>query len=163
MSLTINTNCGPLKIELFTEDAPESCFNFLAHAASGVYDGTIFHKSIPGFVLQGGDPTNTGKGGEAWCGGRLPSEPSAVRLKHDRRGIVSLARVESKERSVGSQFFITYDRQPSLDGIYPVIGTLIDGFDTLKTIEHMKVTGDKFRPSEDILIQSIHIHANPLA
>jgi peptidyl-prolyl cis-trans isomerase-like 3 len=163
MSVTIVTNKGPLKIELFVEKAPESCFNFLALAASGSYQRTLFHKSMRGFIVQGGDPTGTGKGGTSWKGELIDSEESALKLHHDRRGIVSLACIPGKPQSVGSQFFITYARQPSLDGIYPVIGRVIDGLDTLKKIEDIEVSEKRSRPVEDVVIESIHIHANPLA
>ncbi len=163
MSATLYTNHGNIKIELFCEESPESVKNFLALCASGTYDGLVFHRSVPGFILQGGDPTGTGKGGTAWNGEMMENEASALQLKHDRRGIVSLANTPGKSHSVGSQFFITYARQPSLNGHYPVIGRVIDGLDTFKTIEDVPVSEKKFRPTSDVVIESIHIHANPLA
>jgi peptidyl-prolyl cis-trans isomerase-like 3 len=163
MSVTIRTTRGNLKVELFCEETPESCRNFLAIAAAGTYSGTLFHKSIPGFIVQGGDPSGTGKGGECWKGGKMECESTALKLKHDRRGVVSLACVPGKAETVGSQFFITYGKQTSLDGQYPVIGRVIDGLDTLKEIESVEVSESKYRPFEDIIIESIHIHANPLA
>jgi peptidyl-prolyl cis-trans isomerase-like 3 len=163
MSVSLHTNRGVIKLELFCEESPESCRNFLALAASGTYNNTLFHRSIPGFIVQGGDPTGTGKGGKAWNGEMMDNETSALQLKHDRRGIVSLANTPGKPNSVGSQFFITYARLPSLNGQYPVIGRVIDGLDTLKHIEDTPVTVKKNTPVEDIVIASIHIHANPLA
>jgi len=163
MSVTLHTNLGEIKVELYCEECPRSCENFLALCASGLYDKTVFHRSVAGFILQGGDPTGTGKGGECWKGETMDNEESAMKLKHDRRGVVSLANTPGKANSVGSQFFITYARQPSLDGQYPVIGRVIDGLDTLKSIEDVAVSGKKFKPETDIRIESIHIHANPLA
>jgi len=163
MSVTLHTNHGELKIELFCEESPLSVKNFLALCASGTYDGVMFHRSVPGFILQGGDPTGTGKGGYAWTGEMIDNEESALQLKHDRRGIVSLANTPGKPNTVGSQFFITYARQPSLNGQYPVIGRVIDGLDTLKVIEDIPVSEKKFKPTTDIIIESIHIHANPIA
>ena len=163
MSISLKTNLGTIKIELFCEDSPLSCKNFLAIAASGGYNGTLFHRSIPGFIIQGGDPTGTGKGGVSWTGEMMDNEPAALKLKHDRRGIVSLANTPGKPNSVGSQFFITYARQPSLNGEYPVIGRVIDGMDVLKAMEDIPVSEKKNRPLEDIIIESVHIHANPLA
>jgi peptidyl-prolyl cis-trans isomerase-like 3 len=93
----------------------------------------------------------------------MENEESALKLKHDCRGIVSLANTPGKPCTVGSQFFITYARQPTLDGQYPVIGRVIDGLDTLKAIEDVPVEGKKYRPSTDVIIKSVHIHANPLA
>ena len=163
MSVTLHTNKGDIKIELLCEECPLSVTNFLALCASGTYDGVLFHRSVPGFILQGGDPTGTGKGGQSWKGGLMESEESALQLKHDHRGIVSLANTPGKPNSVGSQFFITYGRQPSLNGQYPVIGRVIDGLDTLKIIEDIPTSEKKFRPLTDVVIESIHIHANPLA
>jgi peptidyl-prolyl cis-trans isomerase-like 3 len=163
MSVSLKTNHGTIKIELFCEKAPESSKNFLALAASGGYDNTVFHRSIKGFIVQGGDPSGTGKGGVAWTGEMLESEPSALRLKHSKRGTVSLAITPGKAKSVGSQFFITYDCQPSLDGQYPVIGHVIDGLETLNCIEEEAVSEKRCRPLNDVVIESIHIHANPLA
>ena len=163
MSVSLHTNYGVMKVELYCEEAPESCRNFLALAAAGVYNNTQFHKSISGFIVQGGDPTGTGKGGHSWTGSMVDSEHAALALKHDRRGIVSLANTPGKPCSVGSQFFITYSRQPSLNGEYPVIGRLIDGLDTLKAIEDVAASEKKCRPVQDIVIESVHIHANPLA
>ena len=163
MSVSLRTNRGIIKVELFCEESPESCRNFLALAASGTYDNTLFHRSIPGFIVQGGDPTGTGKGGKSWNGDMMDNEAPALQLKHDRRGVVSLANTPGKPHSVGSQFFITYARLPSLNGQYPVIGRVIDGLDTLKEIEDTPVSEKKNRPVVDIVIESIHIHANPLA
>ena len=163
MSVSLHTNHGDLKIELFCEDAPESCKNFLALAASGIYDNTVFHRSIKGFIVQGGDPTGTGKGGKAWTGEMMDNEASALKLLHDRRGIVSLANTPGKPNSVGSQFFITYARHPSLNGEYPVIGRVIDGMDALRSIEDVPVSEKKKRPLQDVVLESVHIHANPIA
>ncbi len=163
MSVTLHLNQGDMKLELYCEECPESCRNFLALCAAGSYNGTVFHRSVPGFILQGGDPTGTGKGGNCWKGEMMANEESALKLIHDRRGTVSLANTPGKPNTVGSQFFITYARQPTLDGQYPVIGRVIDGLDTLKLIEDIPVEGKKYRPSKDIVIESVHIHANPLA
>jgi peptidyl-prolyl cis-trans isomerase-like 3 len=163
MAVSLHTTRGVIKVELFCEDAPESCKNFLALAAAGLYNNTLFHRSIPGFILQGGDPTGTGKGGTSWTGDMMDNESSALQLKHDRRGVVSLANTPGKPSSVGSQFFITYARHPSLNGEYPVIGRVIDGLDVLKEIEDIPVSEKKSRPMEDVVIERIHIHANPLA
>jgi len=90
MALTLHTSLGDLKIELFIHEAPKACANFLALAAAGKYDETPFHRNIKGFMIQGGDPTGTGKGGDSVWGGPFADEfhPS---LRHSRRGIVSMA------------------------------------------------------------------------
>eukprot|EP00919_Chromeraceae_sp_WS-2016_P076013 GHVR01179755.1.p1 GENE.GHVR01179755.1~~GHVR01179755.1.p1 ORF type:complete len:167 (+),score=29.71 GHVR01179755.1:243-743(+) len=160
MSVTVKTNLGDLKVELFCQQTPKTCRNFLALCASGYYNGTIFHRNIKGFMVQGGDPTNTGKGGESIYSKYFPDEfvPS---LKHDRRGILSMANM-SKPDTNGSQFFFTYSRQPHLNGVFTVFGRLIDGLDTLDKIEKEPV-GPKDKPKNDIILECAIVHANPFA
>ena len=84
MSVTLHTSCGDLKVELASDVVERSrCFNFLALAASGAYDGTLFHRNIKGFMIQGGDPTGTGKGGESIWGGTFNDECNGE-LRHDQ-------------------------------------------------------------------------------
>merc|ERR1712119_124815 len=104
MSLTIKTNLGVLKVELFCAQAPKTCKNLLALAASGYYDNTTFHRNIKGFMVQGGDPTGTGKGGESVYGKPFNDE-FHQRLRFVRRGLVAMA--NSGPDDNGSQFFIT--------------------------------------------------------
>jgi len=92
MSLTLHTSVGDMKVELECGAAPKLTENFLALAASGAYDGTLFHRNVAGFIVQGGDPTGTGKGGEAVHGGKLADEFGAG-LSHSDRGIVAMVRV----------------------------------------------------------------------
>ncbi|KAL3159109.1 hypothetical protein ABBQ32_011106 [Trebouxia sp. C0010 RCD-2024] len=116
MAVTLNTNLGSLKLELYCEQAPKAAENFLALCASGYYDGTLFHRNIKGFMIQGGDPTGTGKGGKSIFpspNGKFPDEITDT-LKHTKRGIVSMA--NSGPNTNGSQFFITYNKHPHLNG-----------------------------------------------
>jgi peptidyl-prolyl cis-trans isomerase-like 3 len=159
MSATLHTTLGDLKLELACDDVPRLCENWLKHAAMGTYDGVKFHRNIAGFLVQGGDPTGTGKGGEAAEGGKLADEFHPD-LKHDSRGVVAFA--SNGPNTIGSQFYIAYGPQPSLDGVYCVIGRLIDGETVLDAIERAPV-GAKHRPVTDIKIVSITIHANPIA
>lgn len=159
MSVTLHTSLGDLKIELDCACAPRLAENFLALAASGAYDGTVFHRNIPGFLVQGGDPTGTGKGGDSIFGGKLPDEIHPA-LKHDARGVVAAA--NSGPNTNGSQFYIAYSKQASLDGVYSVIGRVIHGWETLEKIERLP-TGKKHRPLEPPVVQSVTIHANPFA
>ncbi|CAJ1457566.1 unnamed protein product [Effrenium voratum] len=159
MSLTIKTNLGPLKVELFCAQTPKTCKNFLALAASGYYDNTNFHRNIKGFMIQGGDPTGTGKGGQSIYGGYFEDEFVST-LKHERRGILSM--VNTGPNTNGSQFFITYARQPHLNGVYTTFGRLIDGLDTLDKMEKEPINA-KNRPMRPIKVESIIIHANPIA
>ncbi|KAL2233987.1 UNVERIFIED_CONTAM: Peptidyl-prolyl cis-trans isomerase CYP18-1 [Sesamum indicum] len=133
--------------------------NFLALCASGYYDGTIFHRNIKGFMIQGGDPTNTGKGGTSIWGKKFNDEIRES-LKHNARGILSMA--NSGPNTNGSQFFITYGKQPHLNGLYTIFGKVIHGFEILDIMEKAQ-TGPGDRPLMEIRINRITIHANPLA
>lgn len=159
MSVTLKTNLGDLKVELACDVVPRTCENFLALCAKGAYDGTAFHRLIPGFMVQGGDPTGTGRGGAAARGGRLADEFSPL-LRHDARGVLAMA--NRGPDTNGSQFYITFDRAPHLNGRYTVFGRVIDGWDTLDAIERSPVD-PKHHPLSPIILQSCIIHANPLA
>ena len=117
MSVTLHTTLGNIKFELYCEEVPRTAANFLALCASGYYDNSIFHRNIRGFMIQGGDPTGTGKGGRSIYddnpNGKFNDEIVDV-LKHSRRGVVSMA--NSGPNTNGSQFFITYKAQPHLNG-----------------------------------------------
>jgi peptidyl-prolyl cis-trans isomerase-like 3 len=159
MSLTLVTSLGEIKVELEAEKVPGLCENFLKLAASGAYNSTTFHRNIRSFIIQGGDPLGTGKGGDSIHGGKMADEFHAD-LKHDRRGVVSFA--NSGPNTIGSQFFITYSRQPTLDGVYSVIGSVIHGMEVLDAMESKPVAG-KNRPVTDIVLNYCIIHANPFA
>jgi peptidyl-prolyl cis-trans isomerase-like 3 len=153
---------GDLKLEVYCEEVPRTAANFLALAASGAYDGTRFHRSIRGFMLQGGDPTGTGKGGRSIYdtpSGKFPDEIVPA-LKHARRGVVSMA--NSGPNTNGSQFFITYKAAPHLDGRYTVFAHAIDGLELLDKVERVPV-GPGDRPTQEIRIERVTIHANPVA
>lgn len=162
MSLTLHTTLGDLKVELFVEQTPRTSENFLALVASDYYNDTTFHRNIRGFMLQGGDPSGTGKGGRsiyATPNGKFPDE-IVPELKHGKRGILSMA--NSGPNTNGSQFFITYKAHAHLNGKYTVFGHVIDHLDTLDRLEKLPVDSND-RPKQEVKINSITIHANPLA
>lgn len=160
MSVTLHTDLGNIKIELYCEHAPKSCENFLALCASGYYDGCIFHRNIKGFMVQTGDPTNTGKGGQSiW--GKFYEDELTEQLKHSKRGILSMA--NKGLNTNGSQFFITYSKQSNLDMKYTIFGHVIDGFDVLDELEKTPVNEKTYKPEFDIKIKSVTIHSNPIA
>eukprot|EP00727_Mastigamoeba_balamuthi_P001127 m51a1_g11010 putative peptidyl-prolyl cis-trans isomerase-like 3 (161) ;mRNA; r:374027-374861 len=159
MSVTLKTSLGDIKVELHCDVVPLSCENFLALCGTGYYDNTVFHRNIKGFIVQGGDPTGTGKGGTSIWGKTFKDEFSP-QLKHDARGVVSMA--NSGPDTNGSQFFITYGKHAHLNGVYTVIGRVIDGWQTLDAMERAPVD-EKDRPTSDIVLKSTVIHANPLA
>lgn len=159
MSVTIHTTHGDLKFELYCELAPKAAKNFLALCAKGYYDNTIFHRNIKGFIIQGGDPSGTGKGGESIYGPYFEDEFDSS-LQHDSKGVVSMA--NSGPNTNASQFFITYSKQNHLNGIYTIFGKVIDGYSTLDKMEREPV-GKNNRPIEEIKILSVTIHSNPIA
>lgn len=120
MSVTLHTDLGPLKIEVYCEATPKTAENFLALCATGYYDGVPFHRNVAGFMVQTGDgELRTGKGGRSIWGGRFEDEIRPA-LRHNARGVVSMA--NSGPASNHSQFFVTYGSHPHLDGRNTVFG-----------------------------------------
>lgn len=162
MAVTLHTTLGDLKLELFCESVPRAAENFLALCASNYYDGTIFHRNIKGFMIQGGDPTGSGRGGKSiypTANGKFEDE-IRENLKFAKRGALAMA--NSGKHTNGSQFFITYSKAPHLNGKYTIMGQLIDGMDTLDKMEKVPV-GAQDRPVQEIRLTRVTIHANPMA
>jgi len=163
MSVTLHTDLGDLKLEVFCESVPKTAENFLALCASGYYDGLAFHRNIPSFMVQTGSPDPKGKGGVSIWGSDFEDEirPS---LRHNTRGIVSMA--NKGPNTNGSQFFICYAPAPHLDGKNTVFGRVIEGAEgeesTLGRLEKVEVD-KKGRPRERVGIKTVTVHANPLA
>lgn len=162
MSLTLHTTLGDLKIEL-SPLTPTLSANFLALAASGAYDGTLFHRVVAGFIAQGGAPAGSGgRGGAAAGGGTLPDE-FAPALRHAGRGTLSMAKRDAARDGNGAQFFIALAPAPHLDGASCVIGAVIGGAAVLDALEAVPVAGKAFRPVADVAVTRVTIHANPFA
>lgn len=124
---------GVISIELYPEIAPISVENFIGLAKDGFYNGTVFHRVIRDFVIQGGDPTGTGTGGPGW---RIKGEFAANGVKNDlkhTRGVLSMARAMDYN-SAGSQFFIMLDTHPHLDGEYAAFGKVTSGMEVVDKI-----------------------------
>ena len=148
-------------MELFCEDAPKTCQNFLALCASNYYDDTIFTRLIKKFIVQGGDPTGTGKGGASiYNNGGMFEDEIREHLKFTNRGILAMANA-GKDMN-GSQFFITFAKAPHIDGKNTIFGKVIDGFTVLDMLEKTKVD-ESMRPLTDVKIEMVTIHANPMA
>lgn len=144
-----------MSAELYPEIAPKTVENFVKLVNEKIYDGLIFHRVIPGFMIQGGDPQGTGMGGPGYSiVGEFSSNGFPNDLKHTR-GVLSMARAMDPN-SAGSQFFIMHQDAPHLDGQYAAFGKLTDGFDTLDKIASTK-TNWQDRPKEEQKIQSIVI------
>ncbi|XP_022920899.1 RING-type E3 ubiquitin-protein ligase PPIL2 [Onthophagus taurus] len=151
------TNLGPLNLELYCDVIPKTCENFLKHCQNGYYNQTKFHRSIRNFMIQGGDPTNTGKGGESIWGKKFEDE-FRPNLSHTGRGVLSMA--NSGPNSNGSQFFITYRSCKHLDNKHTIFGKVVGGMETLSEMERIEVD-NKDRPIEDIVLLQAQVFVNP--
>ncbi|XP_076166310.1 RING-type E3 ubiquitin-protein ligase PPIL2 [Ptiloglossa arizonensis] len=153
----IVTNYGALNLELHCDLVPKTCENFIKHCQNGYYDGTKFHRSIRNFMIQGGDPTNTGNGGTSIWGKKFEDE-FKPNLVHQGRGILSMA--NSGPNTNGSQFFITFRSCRHLDRKHTILGKIVGGLETLNAIERVEVD-NKDRPIEDIIIQKAQVFVDP--
>lgn len=133
-------NYGSIVIELYPDVAPNTVNNFISLVKSGFYDNNSFHRLVPGFVLQGGDPDGTGTGGPGYSiAGEFTSNGFENNLSHEK-WVVSMAR-SSEPNSAGSQFFICIDDATNLDGEYAAFGKVIDGFKNIeKIVDNERVT-----------------------
>lgn len=137
-------------MELFADKAPKTVENFMALAEKGYYDGVIFHRVIPGFMIQGGDPTGTGRGGP----GYTIDDEFHPELRHDAPGILSMA--NAGPNTGGSQFFVTVAATPWLDGRHAVFGKVKDGMDVVEKISTVKRDWSD-RPLEPVKMESVTI------
>lgn len=145
--VTFETSAGTIKAELYPEVAPNTVNNFISLIKSGFYDGTIFHRVIPGFMIQGGDPEGTGMGGPDYSiRGEFSDNGFQNDLKHSR-GVLSMART-MMPNSAGSQFFLMVADAPHLDGQYAAFGKVTEGMDAAdKIVSARRDRSD--RPKED--------------
>ena len=147
---TFDTYLGTFTVELFDDLAPKTAGNFAKLAKEGFYDGVIFHRVIDGFMIQGGDPTGTGRGGPGY---KIPDE-FAPGLKHDGEGILSMA--NAGPGTGGSQFFIALVPTPWLDGKHAIFGRVTAGMDVVRAIGKVPVgAGD--RPVQDVVMNSVKV------
>ncbi len=144
---TLHTNHGAIELELFDEDAPETVRNFLRLARERFYDGVVFHRVIPGFMIQGGDPTGTGSGGPGYTFADEINDRPMVRG--------ALAMANAGPDTNGSQFFVvTAEACPWLDGKHTVFGRVASGMDVVDEISHVE-TGAGDRPRQDVVVERI--------
>ena len=126
-------NGAVMKAELYPDVAPNTVNNFISLVKKGFYDGLIFHRVIPGFMIQGGDPKGSGVGGPGYCiKGEFKANGFANDLKHER-GVLSMARTMAPN-SAGSQFFVMHEDSPHLDGQYAAFGKVTEGIETVDEI-----------------------------
>ena len=145
-------NSDEIVIELYPEIAPNTVANFVSLVESGFYNGLIFHRVIPGFMIQGGDPNGTGMGGPGY---HIKGEFAANGVKNDMRhsrGVISMARSQDKD-SAGSQFFIMHADSPHLDGQYAAFGKVLSGIESVDRVANA-TTGANDRPIAEQKIKS---------
>ena len=146
---TLHTSHGAVDVELFDEDAPTTVENFLKLARDGFYDGVIFHRVIPDFMIQGGDPTGTGSGGPGY---QFDDEINEHKIE---RGALAMA--NAGPGTNGSQFFIvTTESAPWLDGKHTVFGRVTNGMDVVDAISEVDRDA-RDRPREDVVIERVEL------
>ena len=146
---TIQTNHGTIEIELFDEDAPKTVENFTKLARDGFYDGVVFHRVIPDFMIQGGDPTGTGMGGPGYQFADEANEYGVVRG--------ALAMANAGPTTNGSQLFIvTAQACPWLDGKHTVFGRVASGMDVVDAISQLETDGSD-RPRDEVRMESVTV------
>jgi len=160
MSVTLHTDLGNLKIEIFCESVPKTAQNFLALCASSFYDQSPIHRLVPAFMFQTGSPASASTKTSTSIWNEPFEDEIRPSLRHNARGIVSMA--NKGPMTNGSQFFVCFAAAPHLDGKNTVFGRVLGGEDVLERIEGVQVDG-KGRPKEKIVVKNVTIHANPLA
>tara|TARA_B100001248_G_scaffold260540_1_gene249043 strand:+ start:61376 stop:61867 length:492 start_codon:yes stop_codon:yes gene_type:complete len=144
--VTLETNEGTIKIELMPDVAPKSCENFVTHIKNGYYDGIIFHRVIPQFMIQGGDPDGTGMGGESIWGHAFEDECDPG-VKFTEPGLLAMA--NAGPNTNGSQFFITTAATPWLHMKHTIFGKVVEGYDEVVTKIEQSPTDVQDRPKEE--------------
>ena len=149
--VVLETNQGKITVKLFPETAPKTVENFLGLVKKGYYNGIIFHRVIKDFMIQGGDPTGTGMGGESLWGKPFEDEVSAS-VKFDRKGILAMA--NAGPGTNGSQFFITTVPTPWLNMKHTIFGEVVEGYDVVEKIENCQVGASDKPAAEQKIIKA---------
>ncbi|KAI4156516.1 MAG: hypothetical protein LQ340_000217 [Diploschistes diacapsis] len=160
MSVTLHTDLGDIKLEVFCESVPRTAENFLALCASSAYDGSPIHRLVPSFMFQTGSPASAGPKTSTSIWDEPFEDEIKPSLRHNSRGIVSMA--NKGPMTNGSQFFVCFAPAPHLDGKNTVFGKVLTGDDVLDKLEAVETDG-KNRPKQKVAIKNVTIHANPLA
>ncbi len=153
--VTIKTNLGSIEISLFTEEAPKATENFIKLSEKGYYNGIIFHRVIDGFMIQGGDPTGTGRGGESIWGKSFEDEFSD-NLSFNKPGLLAMA--NAGPNTNGSQFFITVAETPWLDNHHTIFGEVIIGMDVVYSIAKVPTSKPYDKPIDDVVIEEVLVN-----
>lgn len=150
----IETNMGTIGLRMYHNEAPKTVENFIGLAEKGYYNGVIFHRVIDNFMIQGGDPTGTGRGGESIWGGKFEDEIHPT-LKFDRAGLLAMA--NAGPNTNGSQFFITLVPTPHLNGRHTIFGEVISGMDVVKSIGKVETKKPGDRPLKDVVMKKVYV------
>ncbi|MFH1858612.1 MAG: peptidylprolyl isomerase [Candidatus Omnitrophota bacterium] len=150
MKIRIQTTKGNIEAKLYVKEAPKTVENFLTLAHKGFYEGVLFHRVIPDFMIQTGDPTGTGAGGP----GYTFADEFSPKLRHDKPGVLSMA--NAGPNTNGSQFFITEVPTPRLDGRHSVFGQVTEGMDVVHAIANV-ARDSQDKPKEPVTIEKIVI------
>ncbi len=150
----IETNYGTIELKLFPDKAPLTVKNFAGLANAGFYDGLLFHRVIDNFMIQGGDPTGTGSGGESIYNKPFKDEFSSD-LKFDRPGLLAMANRGPNTNT--SQFFITLVKTPWLNNHHTIFGEVISGMDVVRKIGKVKTTKPYDRPVKDVVMNKVRV------
>ena len=151
--VVLETNQGKIEVKMFPEVAPLAVENFVTHAKNGYFDGLIFHRVIKGFMIQGGDPTGTGRGGESIWNKEFVNEHKA-NVVFDRPFLLAMA--NHGPNTNGSQFFITTEATPFLNGGYTIFGEVVSGQKIVQKIENTK-TAAADRPVEKQIMKKVFV------
>jgi peptidyl-prolyl cis-trans isomerase-like 1 len=154
---TIETSMGTFKVELYGNATPKTADNFVGLAEKGYYDGVTFHRVMDNFMIQGGDPTGTGRGGQSIYGAPFQDE-FVDTLRHTGPGILSMA--NAGPNTNGSQFFVTLAPTPWLDGRHSVFGKVVEGMDIVRAIGKVKTTKPGDKPVEQVVMKKVTITRN---
>ncbi|KAK4189772.1 cyclophilin-like domain-containing protein [Podospora australis] len=152
-NVALETSMGTIIIELYNNHAPKTCTNFSTLAERGYYNGVVFHRIIKDFMIQGGDPTGTGRGGSSIYGEKFEDEIDTS-LKHTGAGILSMA--NAGPNTNGSQFFITLAPTPWLDGKHTIFGRVKNGIRVVQRMGLVPVDKDD-RPTEEVKIVKAYV------
>ena len=155
MAVTFRTTSGDIKVELLCEDEPQACRNFLALCASGFYNGLPFHRVIPGVLVQCGDNSGNGDGGECPFG-------DYIEVAGNENFFEPFVLAYAEERQARSQFFITITSQPHLNGRYCGFGRVIFGQNVVQSMSRTPTLEDNY-PVSPTVVKSVEIHYNPFA
>jgi peptidyl-prolyl cis-trans isomerase B (cyclophilin B) len=151
---TVSTNCGDFEITLDPKQAPKTGGSFKTLADEGFYDGTTFHRIVPGFVIQGGDPTASGTGGPGYKTVDTPSSDTTY-----TKGVVAMAKAaDEPPGTAGSQFFVVTAEDAGLPPDYAVIGKVVEGLDVVEAIG--KLGGPDEQPTETVAIESVKVETS---